>query len=80
MEDPKAPFDAVAYKNQYTKDKYDRVSLVLLGKGKKKELIEHIKKYHGKMSLNEWINLAIGEKLEREIADLEECQDDTGTV
>lgn len=60
-------FDAVAYKNAFTKEKYDRVSLVLLGKGRKEELQAHVKKY-GYKSLNDWINIAIREKIERDTA------------
>ena len=61
------PFNPTKFKNAYTKEKYDRVSLVLLGKGKKQELQDHIKAYYGKdMSLNEWINRAIKEKMERD--------------
>lgn len=53
------------YKNNYAKNNYDRIALSV-NKGKKEELKVHCSKY-GYKSLNDFINKAIDEKIERDL-------------
>ena len=58
------PDNFIAWRNEYNADKYDRYSL-MLPKGGKDNLKRHIKT-HGYKSMNDFINAAILEKLERD--------------
>ena len=53
------------YKNNYQKNNYDRIALQV-DKGKKEELKIHCSKYSYK-SLNDFINIAINEKITRDL-------------
>ena len=53
-------FDSTKYKNDFAKENYDRINLVM-PKGRK-EIIKKTAKAKGQ-SVNEFINLAIEEKL-----------------
>lgn len=59
----KEKFDAVKYKNEFQKEKYDRI-IVNVPKGEKKIIDEKIKA-RGYKSLNSFVVEAIKEKLER---------------
>lgn len=54
------------YKAKYIENNYERF-LVTVKKGRKSELQIHIKQY-GYKSLNNFINIAINEKIERDIS------------
>lgn len=53
-------FNQIAYQNEYIKEKYDRINL-LVPKGRKKE-VQEAAAAEGK-SMNEYINSLIDEKL-----------------
>ncbi|MCD8189500.1 MAG: hypothetical protein LUD78_04655 [Clostridiales bacterium] len=55
------------YANEYVKEKYDRVSLILKPKGKKEQVQAHAKK-RGE-SVNSFIARAIDETMERDNAE-----------
>lgn len=59
-------FDQIKYQNDFNKQKYDRVSL-MLPKGKKEEIKIHAEKYDGG-SVNAFIQRAIAETMERDEA------------
>lgn len=61
MADEKTKFDATKYKNNYQKEKYDRI-IVNVPKGRK-QIIDDIAKKHGYKSLNSFIVDAINDKL-----------------
>ena len=58
----KGIFNATKYKNDFQKEKYDRI-IVNVPKGQK-ELIEKISKQQGYKSLNSFVVHAINEKIE----------------
>ena len=60
MQGKSEKFDQIEYQNEYNKEKYDRISL-MVPKGKK-DIIKAHAKAKGQ-SVNEFINLAIEEKL-----------------
>lgn len=53
------------YKNEFLKNNYDQVRFTVK-KGKKEELKEHCSKY-GYKSVNDFINKAVNEKIERDL-------------
>lgn len=55
-------FDEVKYKNDFARENYDRISL-MVPKGRK-EVIKQIAKANGQ-SVNEFINLAIEERMQK---------------
>ena len=55
-------FDQIEYQNEYNREKYDRISL-MVPKGRK-DVIKETAKANGQ-SVNEFINLAIEEKLNK---------------
>lgn len=59
---PKATKKDIEYRNQYTRDNYDRLS-VLLPKGRGDQLKEYAKKES--MTTNQFVNVSIQEKMER---------------
>lgn len=59
-------FDQIKYQNDFNKQKYDRVSL-MLPKGKKEEIKIHAAEYDGG-SVNGFIQRAIAETMERDKA------------
>ena len=61
--DEKEVFDATKYKNDFQKEKYDRI-IVNVPKGQKSIIDEHAKK-KGYKSLNSFVVDAINEKLEK---------------
>lgn len=63
MSDEKEKFDATKYKNDFQKEKYDRI-IVNVAKGQKK-IIEQRAKEIGYKSLNSFVVDAINEKLEK---------------
>ncbi len=63
MNNEKNKFDATKYKNDYQKEKYDRI-IVNVPKGQKNIIDEHAKK-KGYKSLNSFVVDAINEKLEK---------------
>lgn len=60
MQGKSEKFDQIEYQNEYNKEKYDRISL-MVPKGKKDIIKAHAKAK--RQSVNEFINLAIEEKL-----------------
>ncbi len=63
MDSEKNRFDATKYKNDFQKEKYDRI-IVNVPKGKKNIIDEQAKK-KGYKSLNAFVVAAINEKLEK---------------
>ena len=63
MNNEKNKFDATKYKNDFQKEKYDRI-IVNVPKGQKNIIDEHAKK-KGYKSLNSFVVDAINEKLEK---------------
>ena len=63
MEDEKEKFNATKYKNNFQKEKYDRI-IVNVPKGQKKIIDEQAKK-KGYRSLNSFVVDAISEKLNK---------------
>lgn len=61
MSEEKARFDPTKYKNEYQKEKYDRI-IVNVPKGRK-QVIDEIAKQQGYKSLNSFIVDAINEKI-----------------
>jgi hypothetical protein len=61
MADSKERFDATKYKNDFQKEKYDRI-IVNVPKGQKKDIEEQAKKM-GYRSLNSFVVEAINEKI-----------------
>lgn len=61
MADEKIKFDPTKYKNEYQKEKYDRI-IVNVPKGRK-QVIDDIAKQQGYKSLNSFIVDAINEKI-----------------
>ena len=53
------------YKNEFLKNNYDQVRFTVK-KGKKEELKEHCSKF-GYKSVNDFINQAVNEKIERDL-------------
>ena len=53
------------YNNNYKKTNYDRIT-ILAKKGKKKEIETHIADF-GYKSMNDFINKAVDEKIERDL-------------
>lgn len=64
-ENKESRFNKVKYDNEFQKNNYDRINL-LVKKGKKEELKEHCGKY-GYKSLNDFIAQAVNEKIERDL-------------
>ena len=64
-------FNPTNYKNEFAKEKYDRVSLVL-PKGEKERLKAHADKYDGG-SLNAFLKRAIELTIKSDINDKEEA-------
>jgi len=64
MDDEKK-FDKVSYKNQFNREKYDRVT-IMLPKGNKEMVTAHAKA-NGE-SMNSFVNRAIEEAMERDKA------------
>jgi len=64
MSEEKARFDPTKYKNEYQKEKYDRI-IVNVPKGQK-QIIDSEAKKIGYKSLNSFVVDAINEKLNRE--------------
>lgn len=64
MTDEKPKFDATKYKNNYQKEKYDRI-IVNVPKGRK-QFIDNIAKKQGYKSLNSFIVDAINDKLNKQ--------------
>lgn len=64
MEENKEKFNQVKYQNDFNKQKYDRVSL-MLKKGEKEKIKTHAEKYDGG-SVNAFIQRAIAETMERD--------------
>lgn len=62
------PDKFIAWRNDYNSENYDRYSL-MMPKGMKEALKTHISQ-HGYKSLNDFINKAIAEKVERDIGTL----------
>lgn len=58
-------FNKVKYDNDYIKNNYDQVRFTVK-KGKKEELKIHCSKF-GYKSLNDFINQAVNEKIERDL-------------
>lgn len=63
MTDEKEKFDATKYKNEFQKEKYDRI-IVNVPKGEKQIIDEKAKK-QGYKSLNSFVVDAINEKLKK---------------
>lgn len=63
MLDEKEKFDATKYKNDFQKEKYDRI-IVNVAKGQKKNIEQRAKEL-GYKSLNSFVVDAINEKLEK---------------
>lgn len=63
MSDPEKTFDATQYKNQFQKEKYDRI-IVNVPKGQK-EVINAYAKQHDYSSLNSFVVAAINEKMSK---------------
>ncbi len=63
MLDEKEKFDATKYKNEFQKEKYDRI-IVNVPKGEKKIIDERAKK-QGYKSLNSFVVDAINEKMNK---------------
>lgn len=61
MSEEKEKFDPTKYKNEYQKEKYDRI-IVNVPKGRK-QVIDEIAKQQGYKSLNSFIVDAINEKI-----------------
>lgn len=61
MSEEKEKFDPTKYKNEYQKEKYDRI-IVNVPKGRK-QVIDDIAKQQGYKSLNSFIVDAINEKI-----------------
>lgn len=55
------PFDAVKYRNEFNKQKYDRIT-IMAPKGTKEKLLDAVKAC-GMKSVNEFILAAIEEKV-----------------
>lgn len=66
MTQEKEKFDATKYKNDFQKEKYDRI-IVNVPKGQKQIIDERAKK-QGYKSLNSFVIAAINEKLEKDKA------------
>lgn len=64
LEENKEKFNQVKYQNDFNKQKYDRVSL-MLKKGKKEIIKQHAEKHDGG-SVNAFIQRAIAETMERD--------------
>lgn len=64
-ENKESKFNKVKYDNDFQKNNYDRINL-LVKKGKKEELKEHCSKF-GYKSLNDFINKAVNEKIARDL-------------
>lgn len=64
MSENRKTFDATKYKNNFQKEKYDRI-IVNVPKGQKKVIDDYAKK-NGYKSLNSFVVNAINEKIERE--------------
>ena len=64
MEENKEKFNQVKYQNDFNKQKYDRVSL-MLKKGEKEKIKVHAEKHDGG-SVNAFIQRAISETIERD--------------
>lgn len=60
MQGKSEKFDQIEYQNEYNREKYDRISL-MVPKGKR-DIIKARAKANGQ-SVNEFINIAIEEKL-----------------
>lgn len=58
-------FNKVKYDNDYIKNNYDQVRFTVK-KGKKEELKIHCSKF-GYKSMNDFINKAVNEKIERDL-------------
>lgn len=58
-------FNKVKYDNDYIKNNYDQVRFTVK-KGKKEELKTHCSKF-GYKSVNDFINKAVNEKIERDL-------------
>lgn len=63
MAEEKEKFDATKYKNDFQKEKYDRI-IVNVPKGQK-QIIDNIAKEKGYKSLNAFVVEAINEKIEK---------------
>ena len=63
MENEKEKFDATKYKNDFQKEKYDRI-IVNVPKGQK-QIIDDIAKSKGYKSLNSFVVDAINEKMNK---------------
>lgn len=61
-------FNKVKYDNDYIKNNYDQVRFTVK-KGKKEELKVHCIKF-GYKSLNDFINKAVNEKIERDLEEM----------
>lgn len=55
--------DRTAYKNKFIADNYDRINLVV-PKGKKQQIQEHVREMSPKISVNEYINKLIEQDIE----------------
>ena len=64
MEENKEKFNQVKYQNDFNKQKYDRVSL-MIKKGQKETIKAHAEK-HDNGSVNAFIQRAIAETMERD--------------
>lgn len=64
-ENKESKFNKVKYDNDFQKNNYDRINL-LVKKGKKEELKAHCRKF-GYKSLNDFINKAVNEKIARDL-------------
>ena len=66
MQENKEKFNQVKYQNDFNKQKYDRVSL-MLKKGQKEKIKTHAERFDGG-SVNAFIQRAIAETMERDNA------------
>ena len=64
MDENKEKFNQIKYQNDFNKQKYDRVTL-MLPKGEKEVIKAHAEKYDGG-SVNAFIQRAIAETMERD--------------
>lgn len=67
-ENKESKFNKVKYDNDFQKNNYDRINL-LVKKGKKEELKIHCSKF-GYKSLNDFINKAVNEKIARDLDEM----------
>ena len=62
---PEKPKSRTAYKNQFIAENYDRINL-MVPKGRKKQMLDYLKTFETKLSLNAYINKLIDHDMQKD--------------